>query len=186
MKLHGFVVLAALLCASAVPFASAEQPQGEQSALVGDAQTAATARDESATLDFPAAAELPPPQACTAEATLCEAWSAYRVSYYRRLEALGEVQVKQFRKQMAYSDWIMFVVLLLVFGGLAFSGAQLWVALKTGRSVTTGDVDAKIGEQIVVKTSAMGISVLTISLIFFYLLLQRVYAIVPVTPGAGS
>lgn len=176
------IVALALVCTAAQ--ASAQQTTTENPFRqdVQGSITEGTARH----YELPSPNEIPAPQQCTASTTLCQAYESYRTAYFSRLERLGEIQVRQYQKQMAYSDWIMFIVLLLVFGGFAFSGAQLWVALKTGKSVNTGDIDATIGQQIVVKTSAMGISVLTISLIFFYLLLQQVYTIVPANAGARS
>ena len=114
---------------------------------------------------------------CATDDEVCSARNDLEISNYRKMIRLNEITVKQFQDQRDFTWVVMLVVMLMVCLGLLFSGAQLWVVLKTGRRLETGDVNAEIAGKIVIRSSAMGISVLAISAVFFYLALNIVYTI---------
>lgn len=102
------------------------------------------------------------------------AYYEYRISGFKHRK-------KVFAWQLFSSKIIFYVVLLLVFSGICFSGIQFYKSMRkedgdtpTGGSVTEFEATAK---GIKVSSPVLGVIILVISLVFFYLYLVYVYPI---------
>lgn len=98
---------------------------------------------------------------------------AYRTQGYRHRQ-------KTFEWQLVSSKVIFFAVLMVVFSGIYFAAVQFHVGLgRKGRArtaETVTEIDASL-KGIKVSSPILGVIILTLSLVFFYLYLVYVYPI---------
>lgn len=110
--------------------------------------------------------------------------------YQESLRAALDYQIYSYAQAQKTFDWqywsskiIFWMVLLVVIAGLAFSGLQFYLGFTLGGTrrsgVTTLEASLK---GIKVSSSVLGVIILTISIVFFYLYLKFVY---PITNVSG-
>jgi len=100
-----------------------------------------------------------------------EAWKAY---YEYKIEGFDH-RHRSFEWQLVSSKIIFFTVLVLVIVGIIFSGIQFKKAMKEGISETTTAEVSPTGLKF--SSSVLGVIILFISLMFFYLYLIYIYPI---------
>jgi len=108
----------------------------------------------------------------------------YTKKYYEYLAKKADLNLAQFEWQRTASERLLWLVVVVVFSGVAFSGYQLWRASKTND--LPGDSSIEIAVQKVkITSSVVGVIVLAISIIFFYFFLIEVYRVkvVDLTPS---
>lgn len=83
-------------------------------------------------------------------------------------------------RQQATGSIIFILVVLLVLSGLIFSAIQFYIALKSAkRKGTLPDTSLKASlSGVEVSSSVLGVIILSISIVFFYLYLTKVYPLV--------
>ncbi|SEO10942.1 hypothetical protein SAMN05192574_105337 [Mucilaginibacter gossypiicola] len=134
------------------------------------------------------------------DSTVSKAFQASQVSYYAAIEKrnlnnkiindsvrsyyLWALQNRKLiiSRQQCTGNLIFILVVTLVLSGLIFSGIQFYIALKSlkkrsGGANTATSFKASLSG-IEVSSSVLGVIVLTISIVFFYLYLSRVYPLV--------
>ena len=127
--------------------------------------------------------------------------NAYRnslLAYYHSIEKRNNANAKTFDSVTSYYSWalknrqniiarqqttgsIIFVlVVILVLSGLVFSAIQFYIALKSAkRKGSLPDTSLKASlSGVEVSSSVLGVIILTISIVFFYLYLSKVYPLV--------
>lgn len=111
-----------------------------------------------------------------------------RFRRYQRhqIEAL-EHRERLFRWQLRANQTSFVVVLVVVFAGILFSGIQFAKSLRARPGEAEASVhELSIGAQgVSVKSSVIGLIVLTISLGFFYLYLVHVFPLEELPPSGG-
>lgn len=108
----------------------------------------------------------------------------YTKKYYEYLAKKADLNLAQFEWQRTASERLLWLVVVVVFSGVAFSGYQLWRASKTND--LPGDSSIEIAVQKVkITSSVVGVIVLAISIIFFYFFLIEVYRVkvIDLTPS---
>lgn len=111
-------------------------------------------------------------------------WQQLEKAYMNHLTWRFQYQTKIFRQQIISSWIITVIVLLLVLGGLVFSGIQLYAAveLRDFSSMQT-DIVVETAGKLSFQSSLVGAIVLIISLLFFSLYLKHVFQIqYPIPP----
>ena len=124
-----------------------------------------------------------------------EAYIASVVAYYNAIAEQNRIELQSFTELGGYNAWafenrkriterqqtaatvVLVGVLLLVLSGLAVSAIQFWIAMKharAGKPETATTLKASL-TSIEVSSSILGVIVLAISLLFFYLYLDRVF-----------
>lgn len=100
----------------------------------------------------------------------------YTKKYYSYLGQKADINIEQFNWQRRASERLMWLVILVVFSGVVFSGVQLWRAanIKDLGGESTIEIEAR---KIKITTSVVGVVVLAISIIFFYFFLIEVYRV---------
>lgn len=100
----------------------------------------------------------------------------YSHKYYTYLAEKAEINLEQFRWQRRASERLLWLVVIVVFSGVLFSGLQLWRAgsIKDLGGQSSIEIEAR---KIKITTSIVGILVLAISIIFFYFFLIEVYRV---------
>ena len=99
----------------------------------------------------------------------------YARKYYAYLGEKADVHIEQFKWQRSASEILLWLVVVVVFSGVLFSGIQLW---RAGTIKDLGDTSIEIeARKIKVTSSVVGVIVLAISIIFFYFFLIEVYRI---------
>jgi hypothetical protein len=98
----------------------------------------------------------------------------YARKYYDYMGRRADMNVAQLQWQLSASEKMLWVVVLVVFSGVVFSGFQLWksTSLKHLAGETTLVVEA---QRIRLRSSVVGVVVLAISMVFFYSFLIEVY-----------
>lgn len=123
-----------------------------------------------------------------------KSYSRYLSSFYDQATERGKWSVDVYRWQSSASDILMFLTAIITLAGVAFCGWQLYTA---ARVVTAGAGNGENGpvmdlsveaSKIQLKTSAIGLAVLTISCVYLYLFLKEVYPVQPAcaAPAAGA
>jgi len=127
----------------------------------------------------------PPPialQQALDDSTVAMYQKAMRAYYEYRVSGF-EHRKNVFSWQLVSTKWIFFGVLLMVFCGICFSGIQFYKSMTLSNVEGSEAMDAGVTEfeastsGIKVTSSVLGIIVLVISLVFFYLYLVYVYPI---------
>lgn len=104
------------------------------------------------------------------------AYYEYRVSGFQHRKEV-------FAWQLFSSKLIFWAVLLLVFSGISFSGIQFWKSIRAERAEGAPPPESQVTEfeastkGIKVTSPVLGVIILVISLVFFYLYLVYVYPI---------
>jgi hypothetical protein len=98
----------------------------------------------------------------------------YARKYYDHMGKRLDMNLAQLRWQLSASEKMLWVVVVVVFSGLVFSGFQLWksTSLKHLGGETTVVIEA---QRIRMRSSVVGVVVLAISMVFFYAFLIEVY-----------
>lgn len=127
--------------------------------------------------------------------------NAYRnslLAYYHSIERRNKANAITFDSVSTYYSWalknrqniitrqqttgsiIFILVIVLVLSGLTFSAIQFYIALKSAkRKVSLPDTSLKASlSGVEVSSSVLGVIILTISIVFFYLYLNKVYPLV--------
>jgi len=78
--------------------------------------------------------------------------------------------------QLKASGYVLFLVFVLVVGGVALTAYQLHMSFKIGQPIGDQEITAS-AKELSVRASVVGITVLVISLAFTYLFLMEVYKI---------
>jgi hypothetical protein len=127
--------------------------------------------------------------------------NAYRnslLAYYRSIEKRNTANTITFDSVTSYYSWalknrqniitrqqntgsiIFILVVILVLSGLIFSAIQFYIALKSAkRKAPLPDTSLKASlSGVEVSSSVLGVIILTISIVFFYLYLTKVYPLV--------
>lgn len=100
----------------------------------------------------------------------------YTKKYYEYLAKKADLNLAQFEWQRTASERLLWLVVVVVFSGVVFSGYQLWRASKTND--LPGDSSIEIAVQKVkITSSVVGVIVLAISIVFFYFFLIEVYRV---------
>ena len=81
-----------------------------------------------------------------------------------------------FHWQLIASKIIFFVVIALVFSGVWFAGVQFYHGLKKGEKLEAQELEFSM-KGIRLNSSVVGLIILTLSIVFFYLYLVHVYPI---------
>lgn len=144
--------------------------------------------------------ELPVPTTPQAELDeeLREAYVAASVAYYAAVEKKNRVDESSFAQLDVYNAWaldnrqrvierqqlaatvVLIVVVFLVLAGTVFSAIQFWIAMRharLGKSPPVTTLKASL-TSVEVSSSVLGITILVISLLFFYLYLEKVFNLV--------
>lgn len=137
----------------------------------------------------------PEPSIAAREATDPKVMSAYgdaQAAWYNYLAEGYRFRMRAFERQLTLSLWIFVIVTLLVTAGVVFAGFQLFAGLFSrpkimqeqaaaqaeGTEVPNGVTEIQLtATSFVVKTSILGVVVLTIACAFFFLYLKFVYPI---------
>lgn len=99
----------------------------------------------------------------------------YAAKYYIYLGEKADANIEQFKWQRSASERILWLVVVVVFSGVAFSGYQLW---RASDIKGIGESSIEIAAQkIKVTSSVAGVIVLAISIVFFYFFLIEVYRV---------
>ena len=100
----------------------------------------------------------------------------YTKKYYSYLAEKADVNLEQFRWQRSASEWLLWLVVVVVLSGVVFSGVQLWRAssIKDLGGESTIEIEAS---KVRITTSVVGVIVLAISIVFFYFFLIEVYRV---------
>lgn len=107
--------------------------------------------------------------------TLAHQREALRAYYDYRTQGYDH-RMRVFEWQLFSSRIIFVVVILLVLAGVYFSGVQFHTGLRAKRDPTVSEVEATV-RGVKVTSSTLGVVILVISLVFFYLYLAFVYPI---------
>lgn len=98
----------------------------------------------------------------------------YTRNFYDYSKKKNDVIIELFAWQKHASEILMWVVILLVISGISFSGVQLFNASRLG--AVQGETSFEIAaSRLKITSSVVGLIVLAISVIFFYLFLIEVY-----------
>ena len=97
-------------------------------------------------------------------------------SEYRRDMAFHEIQVEAFREQATHGIFSLVVMSILMAAGLIFAGVQLWFGVKYGVKVESSENSIEMGN-LSFKSSVMGITVLFIWLIAYFIYVDKIYPI---------
>jgi hypothetical protein len=100
----------------------------------------------------------------------------YTKKYYSYLAEKADVNLEQFRWQRSASEWLLWLVVVVVLSGVVFSGIQLWRAssIKDLGGESTVEIETS---KVRITTSVVGVIVLAISIVFFYFFLIEVYRV---------
>ena len=108
--------------------------------------------------------------------------SALQAKYFESIKAYYDYRINGFKHRHSVFQWqlysskIVFIaVLVLLLAGIVFSGIQFWKGLKDNKLETTSLEALPTG--IKVSSPVLGIIVLIISLLFFYLYLVYIFPI---------
>jgi hypothetical protein len=169
------------LLAIAAPVAFAQEAAPTRSVVSPDAAASALdeMRDEPVVPPAPPFQELDP-----ASRELVVKW--FRRYQSHQIESL-EHRERLFRWQLRANQTSFVVVLVVVFAGIVFSGIQFANSLRARPGEAEASVhELSIGAQgVSVKSSVIGLIVLTISLGFFYLYLVHVFPLEELPPSGG-
>ena len=109
--------------------------------------------------------------------------------YQESLRASYDFRIYSYTQAKRTFDWqywsskvIFWVVLLLVGAGLAFSALQFYLGYRAGTAKVEESTFEATLQGVKVSSSVLGVIVLTISIVFFYLYLKYVYPITNVGP----
>jgi hypothetical protein len=118
---------------------------------------------------------------------LLEAKSKLYQKYIEAELAHYDYQIDMMNVTKALYDWqhmasnvILFLVVLVVLAGVAFSGLQLWKAVSQGGPQSTTELELS-ATKFRITSSIVGIVVLSLSLVFLYLFVLKVYTIRPIS-----
>ena len=100
----------------------------------------------------------------------------YNKKYYSYLGEKADVNIAQFKWQRSASERLLWLVVVVVFSGVVFSGFQLWRASNIKDMIGESGIEVE-ANKIKITTSVVGVMVLAISIIFFYFFLIEVYRI---------
>ena len=135
------------------------------------------------------------------DSILLTGYRAAVLGYYAALEAKNRADEATFSRLEEYDAWalenrrrvierqqtaaliVLGVVILLVLVGVVFSGIQFYIALRhmrLGAATPTTTIKASLGS-VEVSSSVLGVTILVISLLFFYLYLDRVFNLAVLT-----
>jgi hypothetical protein len=95
---------------------------------------------------------------------------------YELQKRLMEVTARGYEAQSVASAVILILVVIVVVSGVAFSGLQLWAAIKIGGVQATQDLEIS-AQRIRITSSVVGVVILIISLAFLYVYTAHFYAI---------
>lgn len=169
------------VAAPAAPVAFAQETAPARSVVPSDAAASALdgLRAEPPVPPGPPVQELDP----ASRELMVERFRRYQ---RHQIEAL-EHRERLFRWQLRANQTSFVVVLVLVFAGIVFSGIQFAHSLRARPGEAEASVhELSIGAQgVSVKSSVIGLIVLTISLGFFYLYLVHVFPLEELPPSGG-
>lgn len=106
----------------------------------------------------------------------CKHWQALIDSEAEKKIALSRHTTAVFERQGVATNVILVLVVLIVISGLALTAYQLRVAAKNGGPQATAELEASAAK-VRITSSSVGIVVLTIALLFFYLYVHEIYSI---------
>lgn len=106
---------------------------------------------------------------------LQQKYAQYQMQHYDELIALSQHRVNVFRWQERASEVMLWVVVLVVIAGLAFSAIQLFDALRVGRD-TNGNIELS-AQGIKVTSSVVGVVVLALSIAFVVIFVNQIYSV---------
>lgn len=99
-----------------------------------------------------------------------------QTSKYKRDIEFHQIQVAAFQEQAKSTKSQLTVISILMVAGLVFAGVQLGFAVKYGRQVDGSENSIQLGE-LSFKSSVMGITILFIWLIAYFIYVERIYPI---------
>lgn len=105
-----------------------------------------------------------------------KAEASYFVKYYEYLGKKAEINLSQFMWQKMASNWLLFLVIVVVISGVVFSGFQLWKASQIDDFGKSSSIELSV-QRIKITSSVVGVIVLSISIVFLYFFLIEVYRI---------
>ncbi len=120
-----------------------------------------------------------PPDLSKLDPKTGEKYQAAMQRYYEYLFSGFEHRQRVFEWQLLSSKVIFGVVLVLVFAGIYFAAVQFHIALREKIKEEPSQIEASL-TGIKVSSSVLGVIILVISLLFFYLYLVYVYPITEV------
>lgn len=90
--------------------------------------------------------------------------------------ALSQHTAAAFQRQGIASTVILILVIIIVLSGILLAAFQLWVAAKKGGPQGTSELEAS-AHKVRITSSSVGLIVLTLSWLFFYLYVMEIYRI---------
>lgn len=119
-----------------------------------------------------------------AESDIFKAEVDYYKNYYAYRTRKSEMNISQFEWQQYASEYLLWLVVIVVVSGIVFSGYQLWKASSIEDLGKESSIELSV-QKIKVTSSVVGVVVLAISIIFLYLFLIEVYRVevIDITPA---
>jgi len=99
-----------------------------------------------------------------------------QIKYYEYLNKKAEINLSQYRWQQTASNYLLFLVMVVVLSGIFFSGYQIWKSSSIKDISSDSTIELSI-QKIKVTSSVVGVIVLAISIVFLYFFLIEVYRI---------
>ena len=120
-----------------------------------------------------------PRQSRPNEAFACENLKSVIETLTEERIFLSRYTVSVFERQGTASNIVLAVVVFIVISGIALTAYQLRIAAKKGGPQSSTDLEASAAK-VRITSSSVGIVVLVVSLLFFYLYIKEIYKIVEV------
>jgi hypothetical protein len=105
------------------------------------------------------------------EAALRKAQLAHSIATMNQIEAV-------YNWQMFASNVSLGLVSIIVFAGVLFAGFQLWQAARVGQPQAESQLEVS-ASNFRITSSTVGVIVLALSFLFFYLFVKEIYAVTP-------
>jgi len=114
----------------------------------------------------------------TAQAYQSETQLRYNNAYWQYQTDVIRHRRKVYDWQHTSSIWIFAVVILIVLSGIGFSGIQFYIAAKSAQlsAATSSNIEVS-SDGVKITSSVLGVIILTLSIVFFFLYLKYVYPI---------
>ena len=100
----------------------------------------------------------------------------YRNSLYAAGKFKYAYDAKIYTWQYVSSILIFCVVVLIILAGITFSAIQFWLSIRTKKQAEQTELSLAMSG-LIVKSSTLGVVILTMSLAFFYLYIKYIYPI---------
>jgi len=120
-----------------------------------------------------------------ASGPLADKYAEVQLARYQHQIDLMEHRRGVFAWQLIASYMVLAIVVVVTLAGIGFSAAQLINALRL--SQPQGNIDLEISaSKVRITSSVVGVVVLTLSIVFLYLFLDRIYEIRELPPAAAA